>query len=84
MTALLWLVAAQPHSADRVYAAYGGVYIPVALVSFWLINGVPPGRCDLISVTLSLGGLVIIYFAPRASSVSSSNRLDSAHQPLHR
>jgi small multidrug resistance family-3 protein len=35
-----WLLSLHPTAAGRVYAAYGGVYVSVALVWLWLVDGV--------------------------------------------
>ncbi len=37
-----WLLSLHPTAAGRVYAAYGGVYVGVALVWLWLVDGVRP------------------------------------------
>ena len=60
-----WLLTLHPAAAGRVYAAYGGVYISVALAWLWLIDGVRPARADFIGVALCLGGMAVIMFAPR-------------------
>lgn len=61
----VWLLALHPHAAGRVYAAYGGIYIAVALLWLWLIDGVMPDRWDLVGLALSLAGMGVIYFGPR-------------------
>jgi len=33
-----WLLRLHPAAAGRVYAAYGGVYIAVALVCLWRVD----------------------------------------------
>jgi small multidrug resistance family-3 protein len=48
-----------------VYAAYGGVYIGVALVWLWAVDGVRPTAWDLAGVALALGGMAVIAFQPR-------------------
>ena len=65
LAAFAWLLTFHPHAAGRVYAAYGGIYIGVALLWLWLIDGVRPDWWDLLGVTLSLTGMGIIYFGPR-------------------
>lgn len=37
-----WLLSLHPAAAGRVYAAYGGVYIAVALLWLWQVDGVRP------------------------------------------
>lgn len=60
-----WLLTVHPTAAGRTYAAYGGVYICVAILWLWLIEGQTPGRWDLIGASISLIGMAIIAFAPR-------------------
>ena len=35
-----WLLSLHPTAAGRVYAAYGGVYIFVAIIWLWIVDGV--------------------------------------------
>lgn len=44
---------------------HGGVYVAVALLWLWLVDGVSPDKWDLIGVTVTLAGMAIIAFAPR-------------------
>jgi small multidrug resistance family-3 protein len=60
-----WLLTLHPTAAGRVYAAYGGVYITVALAWLWLVDGVTPGRWDYLGVAICLLGMSVIMFAPR-------------------
>lgn len=60
-----WLLTLHPTAAGRVYAAYGGVYITVALAWLWLVDGVKPQPVDLGGVALYLFGMAVIMFAPR-------------------
>jgi len=48
-----------------VYAAYGGVYVAVAILWLWLVEGHPPDRWDLIGSAVAVGGMAIIMFGPR-------------------
>lgn len=41
-----WLRALHPTSAGRVYAAYGGVYVGVAILWLWLVDGDRPTSWD--------------------------------------
>ena len=61
----VWLLTLHPHAAGRVYAAYGGVYIAVAVLWLWLIDGIAPDRWDLIGAGIALAGVAVIYFGPR-------------------
>jgi len=60
-----WLLSQHPTAAGRVYAAYGGVYVSVALVWLWLADGVRPHVWDVVGVFVVLLGMGIIMFAPR-------------------
>ncbi|HBL03779.1 MAG TPA: YnfA family protein [Aeromonas salmonicida] len=60
-----WLLSLHPTAAGRVYAAYGGVYIFVAILWLWLVDGIRPTLWDLVGSLVALLGMVIIMFAPR-------------------
>jgi small multidrug resistance family-3 protein len=60
-----WLLTLHPTAAGRVYAAYGGVYVAVALAWLWGVDGVRPSRWDVIGALVCLAGMAIIMFAPR-------------------
>ena len=60
-----WLLTLHPTAAGRVYAAYGGVYVSVAIGWLWLVDRVQPGKWDLIGVALCLAGMATIMLAPR-------------------
>lgn len=55
-----WLLTLHPWSAARTYAAYGGVYITIALLWLWLVENQRPTRWDIIGVAVSLIGMSII------------------------
>ena len=60
-----WLLSLHPTAAGRVYAAYGGVYIFVAIFWLWLVDGIRPSMWDLVGSFIALIGMAIIMFAPR-------------------
>ncbi|UVA78155.1 YnfA family protein [Pandoraea commovens] len=60
-----WLLTLHPAAAGRVYAAYGGVYISVAIVWLWLVDGVRPTSWDVAGVVVALAGMSLIAFQPR-------------------
>lgn len=62
-----WLLTLHPTAAGRVYAAYGGVYIGVAILWLWAVDGIRPSTTDWIGVAVSLAGMAIIMFGPRAT-----------------
>lgn len=55
-----WLLTLHPTAAGRVYAAYGGVYISVAIVWLWLVDGIRPQMTDAIGVGFCLIGMLVI------------------------
>ena len=65
LAAFAWLLTLHPTAAGRVYAAYGGVYISVALVWLWLVDGEKPTMWDLVGGSIALFGMAIIMFAPK-------------------
>ena len=60
-----WLLTLHEAAAGRVYAAYGGVYICVALAWLWAVDGVRPTAWDLAGVALSLTGMGLIMYQPK-------------------
>lgn len=60
-----WLLTLHPHAAGRVYAAYGGVYVSVALVWLWAVDSIRPTVTDWLGVGVALIGMAIIMFGPR-------------------
>ncbi len=59
------LLTLHPTATGRVYAAYGGVYVCVAIVWLWLVDGEQPHLWDVVGATVALSGMAIILFAPR-------------------
>lgn len=62
-----WLLTLHPTAAGRVYAAYGGVYVGVAVLWLWIVDGNRPTTWDLIGAAVSVAGMAIIMLAPRAA-----------------
>lgn len=60
-----WLLTLHPAAAGRVYAAYGGVYIFVAIFWLWIVDGIKPTHWDLLGAGVALLGMMIIMFAPK-------------------
>ena len=57
----------QPANFGRVYAAYGGIFIVMAIIWGWKVDGVVPDKYDLIGGTVALLGVLIIMYAPRST-----------------
>ena len=66
LAAFAGLLTLHPHAAGRVYAAYGGVYIGVAILWLWLIDSIRPTAWDLVGSAVALLGMAIIMAGPRA------------------
>ena len=55
----------QPANFGRVYAAYGGVFITLAILWGWKVDKVVPDKYDIIGGIIALIGMAIIMYAPR-------------------
>lgn len=62
-----WLLSLHPTAAGRVYAAYGGVYVFVAILWLWTVDGIKPTAWDIVGSLVALTGMAIIMFAPRTT-----------------
>ena len=62
----VWLLTLHPTASGRVYAAYGGVYISVAIAWLWCVDGIRPSTWDLAGVALCLAGMAVIMLGARA------------------
>lgn len=60
-----WLLTLHPSAAGRIYAAYGGVYISVAIMWLWLVDSVKPAVTDWLGVLVCLLGMAIIMFGAK-------------------
>ena len=67
LTLFAWLLTLHPSAAGRTYAAYGGMYIAVALVWLYLVDGIELTRWDLAGAALSLVGMAVIALQPPVS-----------------
>ena len=55
----------QPSYFHRVYAAYGGIFIVMALLWGLIFEGIAPDTFDIVGAAIACAGVVIIYYAPR-------------------
>lgn len=67
LAAFAWLLSFHPTAAGRVYAAYGGVYVGMAILWLWAVDRVQPSLTDWVGVSVSLLGMGIIMFGPKSS-----------------
>jgi small multidrug resistance family-3 protein len=62
-----WLLTLHPSAAGRTYAAYGGMYIAVALLWLRLVDGVALTRWDIAGAAIALAGMAVIALQPAAA-----------------
>lgn len=55
----------QTANFGRVYAAYGGIFIVMALLWAWKVDNFKPDRYDVIGAIIALIGACIIVYMPR-------------------
>ena len=58
----VWLLTLHPTDSGRVYAAYGGVYVAVALIWLWRVDGAALSVWDVTGVAVALLGMGIIVW----------------------
>ncbi len=63
-----WLLTLHPTAAGRTYAAYGGMYIAVALVWLYFVDGIALTRWDLVGAAIALVGMAVIALQPSTSA----------------
>lgn len=59
-----WLLTLHPTAAGRTYAAYGGVYIAVALAWLSWVDGAVLTKWDIAGAAVALIGMSIIVLQP--------------------
>ncbi|OZI65849.1 YnfA family protein [Bordetella genomosp. 1] len=59
-----WLLTLHPSAAGRTYAAYGGMYIVIALIWLRVVDGVALTRWDVAGALLALAGMAVIGLQP--------------------
>jgi small multidrug resistance family-3 protein len=62
-----WLLTLHPAAAGRTYAAYGGMYIAVALLWLRFVDGVPLTRWDVMGAGIALVGMAVIALQPSSA-----------------
>lgn len=55
----------QPAHFGRVYAAYGGIFILMAMLWGWQVGKISPDKFDLLGGILALLGVFVIMYWPR-------------------
>jgi small multidrug resistance family-3 protein len=62
-----WLLTLHPTAAGRTYAAYGGMYIAVALVWLRFVDGISLTRWDISGAAIAIVGMAVIALQPSAT-----------------
>ncbi len=65
LAVFVWLLTLHPAAAGRTYAAYGGVYVAVALLWLWAVDGQRPTGTDALGAAVALLGMAIIILGAR-------------------
>jgi len=65
LAAFAWLLALHPYAAGRVYAAYGGIYISVALLWLWAVDAIRPTLTDWLGAGICIVGAAVIILGAR-------------------
>lgn len=60
-----WLLTMHPSAAGRVYAAYGGIYIGVAIIWLWIVDATRPTTTDFVGAAISILGMAVIMLGAR-------------------
>ncbi|WP_346016552.1 YnfA family protein [Chroococcidiopsis sp. CCMEE 29] len=55
----------QPANFGRVYAAYSGIFIILAILWGWQVDRIAPDKFDLIGALIALIGVFVIMYWPR-------------------
>jgi len=55
----------QPANFGRTYAAYGGIFVVMALLWGWMVDKIRPDLYDIIGAGIILAGAIVIFYAPR-------------------
>jgi small multidrug resistance family-3 protein len=67
LAAFAWLLTLHPTAAGRTYAAYGGVYIAVALGWLYFVDGIRLTWWDIAGAGIALTGMAVIALQPQQS-----------------
>ena len=67
LAAFAWLLTLHPSAAGRTYAAYGGMYIAIALLWLHFVDGIALTRWDLAGAGMALLGMAVIALQPTST-----------------
>ncbi|WP_243042871.1 YnfA family protein [Dyella sedimenti] len=66
LSVFAWLLTLHPTAAGRTYAAYGGIYIAVALAWLRIVDGMKLSGWDVLGACVALLGMAIIVVQPQS------------------
>lgn len=58
----VWLLTLHPVASGRVYAAYGGIYVTIAVLWLMVVDKVTPSGYDWAGVFLVVSGSLVIIW----------------------
>lgn len=61
----VWLLSLHPIAAGRVYAAYGSIYISVAIMWLWAVDSIKPSMTDWLGAIICLIGATVIILGAK-------------------
>jgi small multidrug resistance family-3 protein len=61
----------QPSYFHRIYAAYGGVFIVMAIFWGWIFEGSVPDIFDILGTVIAIIGVLVIFYLPRKEGEKS-------------
>jgi small multidrug resistance family-3 protein len=64
LSVFVWLLTLHPGATGRTYAAYGGVYVVVALTWLRVVDGVALTRWDIAGMATIVAGVYLIVLQP--------------------
>ncbi len=63
----VWLLTLHPTAAGRVFAAYGGIYIGVAILWLWFVDSIKPSMTDWLGAVICLIGATVIIMGAKTN-----------------
>jgi small multidrug resistance family-3 protein len=56
----------------RIYAAYGEIFIIMAIAWGWIFERIAPDVCDVIGAVIAIIGIMVKFYMPRKSEGEKS------------
>src|SRR5687768_13939506 len=68
LAGFVWLLTQHPTGAARTYAAYGGMYVAIAVLWLWIVEGQRPTAWDIVGSGIAVAGMAIIVAGHRGEA----------------